>query len=174
MSELRRVTLVLGGASSGKSEYAERLLETVKERIYLATATPNDGEMAERIKKHQWRRGVGWLTIEEPLDIAGIISEKSGVCPILVDCLTLWAMNVVTGGADASKELIRLHEALQKTAGPVILVSNEIGLGVVPGDRLSRGFVELQGQINQSVALAAECVVFISAGLPLIMKDKKI
>lgn len=174
MNELSRVTLVLGGASSGKSQYAERLLDTPGERVYLATATPDDEEMAERIEKHQLRRGLGWLTIEEPLDIAAIILEKSGDYPILVDCLTLWAMNILTEKSDTSKELIRLHSALKKTAGPVILVSNEIGLGVVPGDSLSRAFVELQGQINQSVALVAECVVFISAGLPLILKDKKI
>ena len=172
MSTLARVTLVLGGARSGKSRYAENLLEPYGEKVYLATATAGDEEMQARIETHRARRGAGWLTIEEPVDIVGIIDDESTKDrPLLIDCLTLWAMNFVAAGRDGGAEITKLFEALARTQGPVVMVSNEIGLGVIPENELSRLFVDLQGNINQVVAQASERVVFVAAGLPLIMKD---
>ncbi len=172
---LARVTLVLGGARSGKSRYAENLLAPLARKTYLATATAGDDEMAKRIAEHQGRRGEGWTTIEEPLEIADVVcAEGQAGRPLLVDCLTLWAMNFITAGRDGGKEVTRLYEALNATPGPVVMVSNEIGLGVVPDNQLSRLFVDLQGQVNQLAAQAASRVVFVAAGLPLIMKDESI
>jgi adenosylcobinamide kinase / adenosylcobinamide-phosphate guanylyltransferase len=173
MSALPRVTLVLGGARSGKSRLAENLLEPFPEKVYLATASAGDDEMQARIDQHQARRGAGWLTIEEPLNIVDVIkAESEKGRPLLIDCLTLWAMNFVTAGHDGGQEITKLFEALQQTAGPVVMVSNEIGLGVIPENQLSRLFVDLQGNINQVVAQAAQRVIFVAAGLPLIMKDQ--
>jgi adenosylcobinamide kinase / adenosylcobinamide-phosphate guanylyltransferase len=173
MSDLPRVTLVLGGARSGKSRLAENLLEPYAEKVYLATATAGDDEMQARIDQHQARRGAGWLTIEEPLDIIDVIAAESDKGrPLLIDCLTLWAMNFVTAGRDGGVEITKLFEALQKTNGPVVMVSNEIGLGVIPDNQLSRLFVDMQGNINQVVAQAAERVIFVAAGLPMILKDQ--
>ncbi len=174
MSDLARVTLVLGGARSGKSRYAEQLLEPYPEKVYLATATPGDAEMQARIDAHRARRGAGWLTIEEPVDIVDVIqAESEKGRPLLIDCLTLWAMNFVSVGRDGGQEVTKLFEALARTQGPVVMVSNEIGLGVIPENELSRLFVDLQGNVNQVAAQAAERVVFVAAGLPLIMKDAK-
>lgn len=171
MTDLARVTLVLGGARSGKSRLAEDLLDAYPEKVYLATATAGDEEMGARIEQHRARRGAGWLTVEEPLEICDVIAAESGKRPLLVDCLTLWAMNFVAAGRDGGVEVTRLFEALQASAGPVVMVSNEIGLGVTPENQLSRLFVDLQGQVNQLAAQAAERVIFVAAGLPLIMKD---
>jgi adenosylcobinamide kinase/adenosylcobinamide-phosphate guanylyltransferase len=173
-SPLARVTLVLGGARSGKSRYAEGLLAPFADKAYLATATAGDGEMEKRIADHRARRGEGWTTIEEPLEIADVIArEGEAGRPLLVDCLTLWAMNFVTAGRDGGAEVTKLFEALKRTPGPVVMVSNEIGLGVIPENQLSRLFVDLQGQVNQLAAQAASRVVFVAAGLPLIMKDEQ-
>ncbi|MEK9751998.1 MAG: bifunctional adenosylcobinamide kinase/adenosylcobinamide-phosphate guanylyltransferase [Rhodospirillaceae bacterium] len=170
---LARVTLVFGGARSGKSRYAENLLAACPEKVYLATATAGDVEMEKRIAEHRARRGEGWSTVEEPLEIVDIIArEGKAGRPLLVDCLTLWAMNFVSAGRDGGKEVTRLFEALNQSPGPVVMVSNEIGLGVIPENQLSRLFVDLQGQVNQLAAQAATRVVFVAAGLPLIMKDE--
>lgn len=173
MQNLARVTLVLGGARSGKSRYAEALMAEHPEKVYLATATAGDAEMQARIAEHRARRGEGWVTLEEPLEIVDVIkAESQAGRPLLIDCLTLWAMNFVTAGRDGGREVTRLFEALAATKGPVVMVSNEIGLGVTPENQLSRLFVDLQGQVNQLAAQAAERVVFVAAGLPLIMKDQ--
>jgi adenosylcobinamide kinase/adenosylcobinamide-phosphate guanylyltransferase len=165
MTGLARVTLVLGGARSGKSRYAEQLLEPFPEKVYLATATPGDAEMEARIEAHRARRGAGWLTVEEPVDIVDVIAAESDKGrPLLIDCLTLWTMNFVSVGRDGGQEVTKLF---------VVMVSNEIGLGVIPENELSRLFVDLQGNVNQVAAQAAERVVFVAAGLPLIMKDTK-
>lgn len=175
MTTLPHSTLVLGGARSGKSRYAEELVETYEKGLYLATAEAigGDQEMAARIAKHQQRRGDIWKTIEEPLDVANIISSQSTAGrPILVDCLTLWLSNLMFAKRDIDAATTELVAALEKSKGPVVLVSNEVGLGIVPENALARAFRDQAGIMNQVVAAACDRVVFMAAGLPLIMKDE--
>lgn len=168
------VTLVLGGARSGKSLYAEGLVVASPERIYLATAEAKDAEMAQRIDEHQKRRGAGWQTVEEPLDLAGALKVHStdGV-PVLVDCLTLWLANIMAAGMDVDMETRTLTETLKSAAGPVVLVSNEVGQGIVPDNALARAYMDHAGRLNQAVAVAADRVVLISAGLPYVLKEQE-
>ena len=167
------VTLVLGGARSGKSVHAEKLVEDQPAGwIYLATATAGDGEMAERINRHRERRGDGWRTVEEPLDLTAALQAEAGAnSVILVDCLTLWLSNVLFAELDVEHEIKRLVECLSGLAGPVVLVSNEVGLGIVPENALARRFRDDAGRLNQAVAAAADSVVFVAAGLPLSLKQ---
>lgn len=169
-----RATLVLGGARSGKSRHAETLARrTGLTRIYLATAEAHDDEMRARIAHHRESRSHdGWTTIEEPLDLAGALArEAAPERVILVDCLTLWLTNVMLGGGgDVATAEVRLVEALKAAKGPVILVSNEVGLGLVPETPLGRAFRDAQGRLNQAVAAACDRVVFVAAGLPLVLK----
>lgn len=162
-------TLVLGGARSGKSTYAEGLLAGGP-ALYLATGQAFDDEMAERIRLHRDRRGPGWHTIEEPLDIAPIIDRHENG-PILVDCLTLWISNLMHHGRDVDHATAELCEVLAAAHWPVVLVSNEVGMGLVPDNSLARQFRDHQGRVNQRVAAACGKVVFVAAGLPLILKD---
>jgi adenosylcobinamide kinase/adenosylcobinamide-phosphate guanylyltransferase len=169
---LPRVSLVLGGASSGKSSFAEQMIESVGDGIYVATAEVGDDEMAERIRRHQVRRGATWTTVEEPLDLVATLERYSSpLTPILVDCLTLWLSNVMAAGRDVGTDVQRLVEALAMVSGPVVLVSNEVGLGVVPSTSLGRSFRDHAGTLNQAIAGLANFVVFIAAGLPLVLKD---
>jgi adenosylcobinamide kinase/adenosylcobinamide-phosphate guanylyltransferase len=166
------VTLVLGGARSGKSAYAEALVEAGGRGLYLATAEAGDAEMAERILSHRQRRGESWITVEEPLDLAGALKRHAAPeRPILVDCLTLWLSNVMAAGRDPDGEAEALADGVSKLAGPVVLVSNEVGLGLVPETPLGRTFRDHAGRLNQTIARIADRVVFIAAGLPLILKD---
>lgn len=168
---MTHTTLVLGGARSGKSAYAEGLLAHAP-ALYLATGQAFDDEMAERIRTHAARRGPHWSTIEEPLDLAACLDRHLDPArPVLVDCLTLWLSNLMHAGRDIDAEAARLCEVLTAAAGPVVLVSNEIGLGLVPDTRLGRDFRDAQGRLNQRVAQACRRVVFIAAGLPLVLKD---
>jgi adenosylcobinamide kinase/adenosylcobinamide-phosphate guanylyltransferase len=171
---LPRVTLVLGGARSGKSRHAEALIEeTAPEAIYLATAEPRDDEMAERIRRHRARRGERWVTIEEPLALTGRLREAGGGAkPILVDCLTLWLANLMEAGRGIDGEIAGLLELLPRLPAPLVLVANEVGLGIVPENALARAFRDQAGRLNQAVAARAERVVFMAAGLPLLLKDK--
>lgn len=171
-SDLPPVTLVLGGARSGKSTYAEQLAESQPGPcLYVATATAGDAEMAERIARHQQRRGVRWHTIEAPLDLAAALSAGAAAdSVVLVDCLTLWVSNILLEELDVEKECGKLLRALPGLAGPVIFVSNEVGLGIVPDNALARRFRDAAGRLNQSVAAAAQSVVFVAAGLPLVLK----
>lgn len=173
VSPLPPVTLVLGGARSGKSRYAEGLAEGSGARcVYLATASAGDAEMGERIAHHRWRRGERWRTHEEPLALAATleaVAEPGAV--VLVDCLTLWLSNVMLGDLDVKKECGQLIAALSRLRGPVILVSNEVGLGIVPDNALARHFRDEAGRLNQAVAAAAQQVVFLAAGLPLVLKQ---
>jgi adenosylcobinamide kinase/adenosylcobinamide-phosphate guanylyltransferase len=180
MMTLPLVTLVLGGARSGKSAYAESLAESLIVRasgtdggaLYIATAEPGDEEMAERIRRHQGRRGGAWATIEEPLELADMLRRVSDPArPVLVDCLTLWLSNVMAADRDVDAEVAALTEGLGDLAGPVVLVSNEVGLGVVPATPLGRAFRDHAGRLNQAVARRADRVVFVVAGLPLALKD---
>lgn len=166
------LTLVLGGARSGKSAYAEALLADCPEAVYLATAEAGDGEMAERIRRHQDRRGAAWTTVEEPLDLTGALALhcRAGR-PLLVDCLTLWLSNVLLAGGDPAEAIDRLVAGLPGMPGPLVMVANEVGLGIVPGNALARAFRDHAGRLNQRVAACAARVVFVAAGLPLILKD---
>ncbi len=168
---LTPVTLVLGGARSGKSRYAETLVREAGGGVYLATAQALDGEMAARIARHRADRGQGWTTIEEPLELAAALERGAQAGhPILVDCLTLWLSNLMGAGRAVEAETARLLTALKSLAVPVVFVSNEVGLGIVPDNALARAFRDEAGRLNQAVAAAANRVVFLAAGLPLVLK----
>lgn len=171
---LSAVTLVLGGARSGKSAYAEGLIEAAGGGTYLATATAGDSEMAERIRRHRQRRGSRWRTVEEPLELAAaLVRHAAAERPLLVDCLTLWLSNLLAAGRDAEREIDALADRLGRLPGAVVLVANEVGLGLVPTTPLGRAFRDHAGQLNQRVAEIADRVVFIAAGLPLVLKEGK-
>jgi len=167
-----RSVLVIGGARSGKSAYAQALAEAAApERLYLATAEASDDEMAERVARHRNARGAGWVTREEPLDlVAALIAEARPERIVVVDCLTLWLSNLMSSSRDAEAEAGRLAAAVGRLEGPAILVSNEVGLGLVPETRLGRDFRDAQGRLNAEVARAADAVVFLAAGLPTLIK----
>jgi adenosylcobinamide kinase/adenosylcobinamide-phosphate guanylyltransferase len=172
-STLVPVTLVLGGARSGKSGLAEGLLSGEARRTYLATAEAGDAEMAARIADHRARRGPGWTTLEEPLELVPALARATaGGGAVLVDCLTLWLGNLLGAGRDAAAEGDRLVAALPGLAGPVVLVSNEVGLGIVPDNALARAFRDEAGRLHQAIAAVAQRVLFVAAGLPLILKDQ--
>ncbi len=173
MTELA-TTLVLGGARSGKSAFAEQLVrDSALKRIYLATATPGDEEMQARIAHHRFARGDGWRTIEEPLELTQTLArESANDCAVLVDCLTLWLSNVMHAGRESETETKLLAQWLSQAEHPVVLVSNEIGLGLVPETPLGRRFRDAQGRLNQAVAAAVRNVVFVAAGLPLRLKGQ--
>ena len=170
------VTLVLGGARSGKSAYAERLVALAGGSggpgLYVATAEAGDSEMAERIRRHRARRGDAWMTVEEPLELAEALRRYSAPGrPVLVDCLTLWLSNVMAAERDVDAEVAGLTGTLGRLAGSVFLVSNEVGLGLVPATSLGRAFRDHAGRLNQAVAQVANRVIFVVAGLPLTLKD---
>lgn len=167
-----RLTLILGGARSGKSRLAESLAESRDGvLLYLATAEAWDDEMRLRIAQHKTRRGERWRTVEAPLAIAEILlAAPSETGAVLVDCLTLWLSNLMHAKRDLDRETEGLLTTLPAVACPVILVSNEVGLGIVPENRLARDFRDCQGRLNQRVAELADHVVFTAAGLPLVLK----
>jgi adenosylcobinamide kinase / adenosylcobinamide-phosphate guanylyltransferase len=167
------LTLVLGGARSGKSRYAEHLIvESGLDPVYLATAQALDDEMAARIAQHRARRGASWRTVEEPLDLAGALRrECAPVRAVLVDCLTLWLSNLMTANRPVCSEMARLLELLPTLPGRLVLVSNEVGLGVVPAAALARAFIDHVGWLHQRTAESADVVVFMAAGLPLNLKS---
>ncbi|WP_084396624.1 bifunctional adenosylcobinamide kinase/adenosylcobinamide-phosphate guanylyltransferase [Henriciella aquimarina] len=166
------ITLILGGARSGKSRRAQSLAEaSAPARLYVATAEAHDAEMAERIAHHQADRGDGWQTLEAPLDLVGALNGLApGDTPVLVDCLTLWLSNLMHHGGDVEAETVRLCSALKALQRPVFLVSNEVGLGLVPETPLGRAFRDAQGRLNQAVAEVSDVVEFVAAGLPLRLK----
>ncbi|MEM7544314.1 MAG: bifunctional adenosylcobinamide kinase/adenosylcobinamide-phosphate guanylyltransferase [Pseudomonadota bacterium] len=161
------ITLILGGARSGKT--ARALTLTPAPRAYVATAEAHDGEMEARIAAHKAERGADWDLIEAPLDLAAAIDGAAGRA-LLIDCLTLWLSNLMAAGRDVEAETTALITALGRATTPVILVSNEIGLGLVPMEPLSRRFRDEQGRLNQRIATAATHVEFVAAGLPLRLK----
>ncbi len=165
------VILVLGGARSGKSRFAESLLaDHVGQRTYLATAEAGDEEMRERIRHHRERRAASWRTIEAPIDLATPIAD-AGEAAVLIDCLTLWLSNLMAAGRDVDEATQGLCQALDRAKAPVVLVSNETGLGIVPDNALAREFRDNAGRLNQAIAARADRVFFIAAGLPLTLKD---
>jgi adenosylcobinamide kinase / adenosylcobinamide-phosphate guanylyltransferase len=164
------LTLVLGGARSGKSRYAEGLIAVLPPpSAYVATAEAGDHEMAVRIRAHRARRGPSWRTIEAPRDLTAAFAACERM-PVLVDCLTLWLSNLMLADADVNAEVGRLEEALAATVAPVVLVANEVGSGIVPDHALGRKFRDLQGLLNQRIAARADRVVLMVAGLPLALK----
>jgi adenosylcobinamide kinase/adenosylcobinamide-phosphate guanylyltransferase len=167
------VTLVLGGARSGKSRYAERLVEAAAAGgLYCATAEAGDAEMACRIAAHRARRGPFWHTVETPLALASVIaSEARSELPLLIDCLTLWLSNLLLAGRPVDEETAALCAALRLAEGSVVLVANEVGMGLVPETPLGRRFRDAAGRLNQEVAALADRVVFVAAGLPLMLKE---
>ena len=158
------VTLVLGGQRSGKSLHAESLIDGAARKVYIATAQAGDGEMAARIDAHRSRRGDGWRTIEEPLDLAGALKSADGDA-VLVDCLSLWLANVLGANGDVAAETEKLALALKEAHMPVVLVSSEVGLGIVPDNALARAYADALGTLNQRIAQVADRVVLVTAGL---------
>ena len=172
MNTTVRSALILGGARSGKSAYAQSLAEGYSpERLYLATATPGDDEMAARIARHQADRGHGWTALEEPLEVAAaLLKHARAGRVVVVDCLTLWLTNLMLAGRDPGPAVTTLAEAIRALAGPVVLVSNEVGMGIVPDHKLGREFRDWQGRANREIGAACDAVIFIAAGLPLQLK----
>lgn len=168
---LPKLTLVLGGARSGKSRQAEGLVKSVAGPwYYLATAQAYDDEMRERIVHHRAQRGGGWITVEEPIDLAGAIVSIPSPQPVLIDCLTLWLTNLMLGEHDLERAYLALEQALDARSGPVVMVSNEVGLGIVPDNGLARRFRDAQGLLNQRMAQRSQSVLFMVAGLPITVK----
>jgi adenosylcobinamide kinase/adenosylcobinamide-phosphate guanylyltransferase len=165
------VTLILGGARSGKSRYAESVLAGCRNPVYLATAEILDEEMADRIARHRAARAGTWETVEEPLALAERLVELAGRA-VLVECLTIWLSNLMHAGRDVERETAFLLEILPRRSAPVVFVANEVGLGIVPENALARAFRDHAGRLNQRIAAAADRVVFVAAGLPLVLKDK--
>ena len=179
--KLPPLTLVLGGARSGKSRFAEALVEGAAEcGTYCATAEALDDEMRTRIAVHRarrdhGRRGAFWRTIETPLGLADTIAaEANPGRPMLIDCLTLWLSNLLAAEAPIDDAFATLKRALGDAAGPIVLVANEVGLGLVPQTPLGRDFRDAAGRLNQEIASLADRVVFVAAGLPLFLKGDPI
>ncbi len=163
---------VLGGARSGKSRYAQARAEALPgDLLYIATAQAFDAEMEDRITRHQADRGPRWTTLDVPLDLpAAILANAAPDRVLLVDCLTLWTSNLMFAERDLDAETEALATAVAQAPGPVVLVANEVGLGIVPDNALARRFRDVAGRLNQAVAAAADEVQFVAAGLPLRLK----
>ncbi|MCP1200433.1 bifunctional adenosylcobinamide kinase/adenosylcobinamide-phosphate guanylyltransferase [Notoacmeibacter sp. MSK16QG-6] len=167
------ITLVLGGARSGKSRYAEKLVTALSAPwTYIATAQAFDDEMKARIALHRSRRASDWETVEAPLRMAEALAEVPEDRPVLVDCLTLWLSNLILGELDVQAAIEALEKALNGRSGSTVLVSNEVGLSIVPDNALGRRFRDAQGELNQRIAQRADRVVFMAAGLPMILKPQ--
>jgi adenosylcobinamide kinase / adenosylcobinamide-phosphate guanylyltransferase len=177
MQEMRHsfITLVLGGVRSGKSRYAQQLAERESRVIFVATAKDSDDEMHRKIERHRRERPAEWITVEEPLELVQVLAQKARDCDVMVvDCLTVFAANLLETEGDDQNAIERrvdaLCVALQSARCSVVLVSNEVGSGVVPAYPLGRRYRDLLGEINQSVARIADDVVLMVAGLPLALK----
>ena len=177
---MSQTIFITGGARSGKSRFAEQITHNFGAPLcYLATAQPLDDEMDQRISKHQQRRGDEWRTIEEPLHLPQALAANDGLCNcILVDCLTLWLSNLLllyeNLGEETEIQILddvqRLASTLRGMTTPVIVVSNEVGMGIVPDNRLARIFRDIAGQANQIIAAAADQAWLVASGLPLKLK----
>lgn len=165
------IVLITGGARSGKSRRAEARAQACPGRpVYIATAEALDAEMHERIARHRARRGGDWIERETPLDLVQALTETDGGGARLVDCLTLWLSNLLLAGRSWSDEAALLTATLGRQRSPVILVTNEVGLGIVPDNALARRFRDAAGLLNQDVAAVANEVEFVVAGLPMKVK----
>ena len=169
------VTLVLGGARSGKSAYAESLSrQFVGARSYIATAELLDEEMRNRVTCHITQRGEGWQTVEAPVDLVrALIDADAAHRFTLIDCITVWIGNLMHHQLNVGTEVDRFCGALSSVKGDVAIVANEVGLGIVPDNALARQFRDEAGRANQAIAAAADSVVFITAGLPMILKGPR-
>ena len=171
MPAFPHLSLILGGARSGKSAFAEALTTSAnRPRAYIATSQAFDAEMEAKIAKHRQDRGPDWQTIEAPLDMEAALGEVAANSIVLVDCLTLWLSNQMHAKVDIDTEITKLLTTLSTSPNPVICVSNEVGMGLVPDTPLGRQFRDLQGHLNQKVAEQADLAVFVAAGLPLTLK----
>lgn len=170
---LPAVTLVLGGVNSGKSSFAERLaLDAGLPRVYIATAQCYDAEMKQKITDHQRQRGPDWTTIEAPFDVAGAIASTEPNSVILIDCLSMWITNHLLSETDFPSFVDTTLAAIHAAESPIIIVSNEVGLGGVSDNALARSFAKTQGRLNQQIAAFADRVVFVAAGLPMWLKGE--
>lgn len=170
-NEIPRLTLVLGGARSGKSRHAEALVEALPAPwTYIATAEAYDDEMRQRIAEHRARRPAGWQTVDAPLALPEAIRSQRAGRPILVDCLTLWLTNLILAERDTAAAGEALLAACERASGPIVLVSNEVGLGIVPDNALARRFRDEAGRLHQALAARAERVLFMVAGLSMQVK----
>ena len=167
-----KCSFVIGGARSGKSRLAEGLITAGPPPwTYIATAEAFDDEMRERIAQHRADRGKGWRTVDAALTLpSAVLREQAAGRPILVDCLTLWLSNLMLAERPIEPEIEHLLEALRAGTVPIVLVSNEVGMGIVPDNALARKFRDHQGRLNQRVAALATQVVFVAAGLPMVLK----
>ncbi|WP_085306931.1 bifunctional adenosylcobinamide kinase/adenosylcobinamide-phosphate guanylyltransferase [Planktotalea arctica] len=165
------LTLVIGGAASGKSAYAENLLvRTGKARVYVATARVLDREMERKVERHKNMRGAGWDTREAPIAPEQVLSARKADECVLLDCATMWLMNHLMDESDMEKAEADLLQGIADCRADVVVVTNELGLGIVPADPLSRRFRQAQGELNQRLAAQANAVVNVIAGLPQILK----
>ena len=176
IDNVNEIIFVLGGCRSGKSGHALQIADNVPgdRKIYIATCVPQDDEMKQRVAKHQKERGQNWMALEVPLHLPEAIIENSLKADVvLVDCLTLWVSNLLMQTAkelELEKTISRLTDALAKTACPVVLVSNEVGAGIVPENRLARQYRDIIGGVNQAVAKTAGKVIWMVAGIPVTVK----
>jgi len=167
------VTLVLGGANSGKTEFAENLVHSSGLRpVYLATAQALDSEMSDKIARHRAQRGTAWHTHEEPLQVAAALAQFDADDCILLDCATMWLSNLMLADHDAARAQTTLIAAISNADAPLVVVSNEIGLGGIADNAMARRFAVMQGQLNQALAKQADLVVTIMAGLPMVLKGQ--
>jgi len=171
------VTLILGGARSGKSQRAECLIqqnahEHALDVIYIATspAMKNDHEWQDRVRQHQQTRPIDWQTVEETVDLSAVLEKLEANQCALVDCLTLWLFNIIDKNRSIEHEIDALCATLSKTNHHIVLVSNELGMGLVPEHPLGRQFRDAQGRLNQAIAKVAGCVEFVVAGIPMVIK----
>ena len=176
---MKKTILVIGGCRSGKSRYALELATQAagQNRIFIATCMPGDKEMEERVRRHQKERSQSWTTIEAPLGLAEAVDEhgRQGNV-IVVDCLTLWLSNLLPENNNPKKievHIQRLTQSLEASQCPVFLVSNEVGTGIVPENRLARMFRDIAGFANQSVAACSDMVIWMVAGIPVTIKKSK-
>ncbi len=167
------LTFVIGGAASGKSAFAEQLVvSSGKTKAYIATSQVFDDEMRLKVDRHKAQRGPDWLTIEAPLDVAPALTTLTSDHACLIDCATMWLTNNLLAENDLEQCQRAFLDALKDCAAPVVLVSNEVGQGIVPDNALSRQFREAQGRLNIAIAAQADLVVQVTAGLPLALKGK--
>ncbi|CUH66020.1 Adenosylcobinamide kinase [Thalassovita gelatinovora] len=168
-----KLTLVIGGAGSGKSSWAENaVIQSGCDMVYVATAQAWDDEMKAKIDRHRHQRGNNWSTIEAPLDISVPLSKARPGQIVLLDCATMWLSNHLLAESDLAAEEERFITALNDCAAPVVVVTNEVGMSVVPENALARTFRDAQGRLNQSIAEQADLVVAVMAGLPLVLKGQ--
>lgn len=170
-SVLPALTVVIGGARSGKSRFAEGLIaKSARNQRYIATAQAWDDEMRTRIAQHQADRGAGWITVEAPLRLDAALGSAQADEAVLVDCATLWLSNHLLAEHELTAESNTLLAALASCVAPVVIVTNEVGFGIVPDNALARRFRDAQGRLNQQLAAQADLAVLVVAGLPVVLK----